>query len=79
VFAVFSRSFVHGTIVVPAIRRHCDHVTRMRFVPSHNGNAELKRPPGEGPSTVRTSLRVARSCAGPARPALAATGCVIST
>ena len=38
----------------------------MRLVPSHNGKAELKRPPGEGPGIVRTSFGVARVCAGPA-------------
>src|ERR1700733_2958517 len=39
---------VHGRMVpVRVCRRHSLEVTRMRPVPSHNGNAEEKRPPGE--------------------------------
>ena len=52
-------------------RRHCDQLTRMRLVPSHSGKPELKRPPGEGPGIVRTSLSVAGVCAGPGMPAFA--------
>src|SRR6202034_714986 len=39
---------VHGRMV-PAVfcSRHSLQVTRIRPVPSHNGNAEEKRPPGE--------------------------------
>src|SRR5580700_10551262 len=39
---------VHGRMVpVRFYRRHSLQVTRMRPVPSHSGNAEEKRPPGE--------------------------------
>src|SRR3954452_24768157 len=85
----FTRASVHGTIVagtagvVPVAGagggafgsriRHCDQLARMRFVPSHSGKPELKRPPGEGPLMVRTSFCVACTSAGPAMPALAST------
>ena len=52
----------------------------MRLVPSHSGKAAPNSPPGEIPSSVRTSLTTARVCAGPlSRPALAAVGCRFST
>ena len=73
---------VQGTMRVGSTvssRRHCDQLTRMRPVPSHSGKPELKRPPGEGPGTVRTSFSVAGVCAGPAMPALASSGWVFST
>src|SRR5450755_4712653 len=39
---------VHGRMVPTAFcSRHSLQVTRMRPVPSHNGYAEEKRPPGE--------------------------------
>ena len=39
---------VHGRMVpVRFCSRHSFQVTRIRPVPSHNGNAEEKRPPGE--------------------------------
>ena len=39
---------VHGRMVpVVSCRRHSLQVTRMRPLPSHSGNAEEKRPPGE--------------------------------
>ena len=60
-------------------RRHCDQLTRMRLEPSHSGKPDSKRPPGEGPGTVRTSFSVAGVCAGPVMPALASSGCVFST
>src|SRR5579864_9818288 len=62
------RVAVHGTIaaVVASSNRHCDQLTSIRPVLSHSGNAELKRPPGEGPGTsITLMLWVARVCAGP--------------
>ena len=58
---------VQGTMRVGSTassRRHCDQLTRMRFVPSHSGKPEWKRPPGEGPGTVRTSIQRGRRLRG---------------
>src|ERR1700691_5330695 len=47
-FAAVRLAAVHGSIVpVVSCSRHSLQVTRMRPVPSHSGNAEEKRPPGE--------------------------------
>src|SRR5438876_10093255 len=50
-FGSCRRASVHGTItaVLASSNRHWDQLTRIRPVLSHRGNAELKRPPGEGP------------------------------
>ena len=48
---------VHGRMVpVVSCSRHSLHVTRMRPLPSHNGNAEEKRPPGEITGTFAALL-----------------------
>src|ERR1700689_5216678 len=47
-FAALRLAAVHGRMVpVVSCSRHSLQVTRMRPVPSHKGNAEEQRPPGE--------------------------------
>jgi hypothetical protein len=49
---------VHGSMCRSVFcNRHSLQVTRMRPVPSHSGNAEEKRPPGEINGSVRTGGR----------------------
>src|SRR5450755_3300378 len=54
---------LHGRMVpVVSCSRHSLQVTRMRPVPSHSGNAEEKRPPGEiagTPMVVLTAVSTA--------------------
>ena len=53
-FELHQGMIVLGVTLVSS-KRHCVQLTRMRWVPSQSGTAELNRPPGEGPGIVSTS------------------------